>query len=269
MASLRYLKRSGSVKFLGIEKVLVMSPFNFFEVGGCVRDSLLGVKSKDVDFTVVSTHCPVLSVPSTFGLLEQHLESEGFEIFESRFQFLTIRARVPATHPLRARTDVADFVLARKDGPSSDGRRPDWVSVGQLHDDLARRDFRMNAIARDPLNGSLIDPFGGVSDIKNKLIQFVGDPMERVAEDGIRSLRAIRFIVTKGFTISPRSWDAIDSDFAAEMLHKVSAERIREELNKMLKADTLSTLSILGEVSDSFRSAVFRSRLRLDATFAK
>jgi tRNA nucleotidyltransferase (CCA-adding enzyme) len=243
-----------------------MSEFEFFEVGGCVRDDLIGIPTKDVDFTVVSSNLD-LSVVDTFTTLHKHLESQGFTIFEARSEFLTIRAQVPINHPLRQRTNVADFVLARQDGPSSDGRRPDWVKPGTILDDLSRRDFTMNAIARD-MNGELIDPFDGQTAIQDKAISFVGNPLVRIAEDGLRPLRALRFNITKGFEIDHPAWSAINSDLAASMIHKVSVERIREELNKMFRVDTISTLTMLSEVNPDFIQGIFRGNLRLSATLA-
>ena len=124
---------------------------HFFEVGGCVRDSLLGRNTKDIDFTVVA--------PS-FGAMRQHLLNEGFTIHVENPEFQTIRCGVPEGHVLRKRTKDADFVWARHEGPYSDGRHPDWVEPGTLLDDLERRDFTVNAIARG-VDGHIIDPFDG------------------------------------------------------------------------------------------------------------
>ena len=125
-------------------------------------------------------------------------------------EFLTIRAQVPASEAkLLARTKVADFVLCRKDSASGDGRRPDSVEPGTVLDDLARRDFTMNAIARDVQTGEVLDPHGGREDIKWKTLRFVGDPMTRIREDGLRVLRGLRFMITKGLRTTParsRPW---------------------------------------------------------------
>lgn len=244
--------------------------FQFFEVGGCVRDSLLGVPSKDIDFVVVP-NVKFDSVEVAFEVMKEHLVSLGFDPKKETsldcepHQFLTIRAKVSNGHPLRDITDYADFVLARKDGPYTDGRRPDWVKPGTLHDDLARRDFTVNAIAK-AIDGSLIDPFDGQRDIKDRVLSFVGNAETRIREDGLRIMRAFRFEITKGFKMDSEAWDAARSEFGAEMLGKQKVERVREELVKMFRADTLGSLSLLCDLPSHTRAAIFRDGLRLDAT---
>lgn len=233
----------------------------FYEVGGCVRDSLLGVPSKDVDFVVVTE--------LGFEGMRKHLVDQGFRIFLENPEFVTIRAQVPAGHPLRARTRDADFVLARLDGPSSDGRRPDFVEPGTLRDDLSRRDFTVNALARDPITGEIIDFFGGQDDLAASTLKFVGDPMTRINEDGLRVMRALRFVITKAFLMEERTHEAVCSPEAAVMLECVSVERVREELEKMLAFDTLAALDLLAGTPAWTRRAIFRDGLRLSATLKK
>jgi tRNA nucleotidyltransferase/poly(A) polymerase len=232
-----------------------------YEVGGAVRDSLWGQQSKDVDFVMIA--------PS-YAAMREHLIDEGFKIFVEKPEFVTIRASVPKDHPLRARTKDADFVLARKDSPTSDGRRPDYVEPGTLEDDLARRDFTINAIARDPLTDEIIDPHNGRADIESRMLRFVGDPMQRITEDGLRVLRGLRFMVTKRLHAPEATWDALVSDKAALMLHWVSIERIREEVEKMFAADTVTSLQLLSKLPIGTQYTIFRSderkALRLSAT---
>lgn len=237
--------------------------FQFAEVGGAVRDKFLGLDSKDVDFVAVPTQ-QFDTADDAFVALVANLKEQGFKVFLETPQFFTVRAQVPEGHFLKERTNVTDFVLARKDGPSSDGRRPDFVLPGTLMDDLERRDFTVNAMAI--LDGELIDPFSGREDLQSNLLRFVGNPTDRIAEDGLRVMRALRFSVTKGFDIDADTWDAINSDFAAEMLMKVSTERIREELEKMFFADTLWSMRLLNDVEESVQKAIFRDGLRLMPT---
>jgi len=230
-----------------------------FEVGGCVRDEFMGATSKDVDFVVLA--------PS-FDAMRSELVRRGFTIWQERPEFVTIRAGVPKGDPLRERTKDADFVLARKDGPTADGRRPEFVEPGDLMDDLARRDFTVNAIAR-AIDGRVIDPFGGRADIESRTLRFVGDPAERIEEDGLRVVRGFRFMVTKGLVPTVGTWDALCSERAAFMLTLVALERIRDELERALAFDTLATLDLLGDLPSLTRRAMFRGSLRLAATLAR
>lgn len=243
--------------------------FEFFEVGGCVRDSLLGLdSSKDVDFAAIATDGDFATAEEAFTALGKFLESEEFDIRDRKEEarFMVIRAKVPPHSPLFARTRVADFVIARVDGPSSDGRHPDWVRPAKtLEEDQRRRDFTVNSIAKNH-DGSLIDPFGGVQDIENRILRFVGDPETRIREDGLRICRALRFTVTKGFTMADETLAALCSPLAAEMLHKVHVNRIRDELVPMFRANTLQSFDLLASMPQHFREAVFRDGLRLDAT---
>jgi tRNA nucleotidyltransferase (CCA-adding enzyme) len=237
--------------------------FEFAEVGGAVRDKFLGVDSKDVDFVAVPTQ-QFDTADDAFNALVAHLKETGFKVFLETPQFFTVRAQVPEDNPLKERTNVADFVLARKDGPSSDGRRPDFVLPGTLMDDLTRRDFTVNAMAM--MNDELIDPFGGREDLDNNLLRFVGNPNDRIVEDGLRVMRALRFHITKGFDVDADTWDAVNSEFAAEMLMKVSTERIREELEKMFLFNTVQSMETLSDVRRSLKRAIFRDGLRLMPT---
>lgn len=229
----------------------------FYEVGGCVRDSLMGKPSKDVDFVCIA---------SSFEEMRKSLVDGGFRIWLEKPEFVTIRAQVPKGSALAERTRDADFVLARKDGPTADGRRPQFVEPGTLLDDLARRDLTMNAIARDVDTGEYVDPFNGMDDIRNGLIRFVGNPMDRIREDGLRVLRALRFSVTKGFGFAPLTWEALTDVEAYSMLDCVSVERIREEIEKMFAANTLRSLRLIGELPAGMQLVIFREGLRLSAT---
>ena len=235
--------------------------FEFFEVGGCVRDLFLGVKSKDVDFVVVST----TTTDTPFSDLVSHLEDEGFSVWEVRPDFLTVRAGVPKGHALRSRTKDADFVLARRDVDCSGGRKATSVMAGDLLGDLARRDFTVNAMALT-VSGELVDPFGGLEDLENRVLRFVGDPFQRITEDGVRVLRGFRFMLTKGLTPTTETLEALTSDTAVQALMLVAEERIGVELEKMFKFDTLGTLAVLEMLPQELKETLFRGKLRLSAT---
>jgi tRNA nucleotidyltransferase (CCA-adding enzyme) len=123
----------------------------------------------------------------------------------------------------------------RGEGAYLDGRRPSSVTyVKSLDEDLSRRDFTMNAIAYDPLADAITDPFGGRVDLSKQLIRAVGDPTARFREDGLRPLRAVRQAAQLAFEIDPSTQAAIEPTL--DVFRKVSAERIRDELLKMLAA---------------------------------
>jgi tRNA nucleotidyltransferase/poly(A) polymerase len=234
--------------------------FETFIVGGFLRDRVLGIPSKDLDFTVLA--------PS-FDAMRDALVADGFTIHTEKPEFVTIRCGVPKGHRFREHARDADFVLARKDSATGDGRRPDFVEPGTLLDDLSRRDFTANAFAENAVTGEIIDPFGGVTDCLNKTLRFVGSPEQRITEDGLRVLRGFRFMVTKGFCPTGATMEALFSELATEMLAAVSVERIREELERMFAHDTLLALRVFDEVSITMRKAIFRDGLRLSATLAK
>jgi tRNA nucleotidyltransferase (CCA-adding enzyme) len=145
-----------------------------------------------------------------------------------------------------ARVEVTTF---RGEAEYLDGRRPSRVTFhGDLEADLARRDFTMNALAWDPLAGDLRDPFGGQVDLSRKRIRAVGDARERFAEDGLRPLRAARFVAQLGFELAPATRRAIPA--ALPVVAQVSRERVAEELSRLLvgahAARGLATLAATG-----------------------
>lgn len=232
-----------------------------FEVGGCVRDELLGLPTKDIDYTVVAS--------GGWNEMYSYLTLAGFDIFVESPQYLTIRARFPRDVTVSNGREVkgltADFVLARREGQYTDGRRPDEVEPGTLADDLARRDFTVNAMAKDH-NGEIIDLFGGYLDLEARLLRCVGTPEERFTEDALRALRALRFAITKGMSLDESVADALRSEWLPPLLVNVSTERKREELLRAFKHDTLATLDLLMLQTPEFREAVFADGLWLMPT---
>ena len=225
-----------------------MDDFKFYEVGGCVRDEILGLKSKDIDYVAVPSDGLLKDVTSAhdmFGILESYLEEEGFELFLVTPDCFTIRAKFPKGHKYQG---VADFVMARKEvGYVPDTRQP-IIVPGTLYDDLERRDFTLNALAKDE-NGEIIDYFEGMWALENKLLLTPLDSKITMMDDPLRLLRAFRFSITKGFTISPRIWETCLMDGIVEKLDKVvSQERIRDEVFKMMKHDTLKTLELFERI---------------------
>lgn len=226
--------------------------FTFYEVGGKVRDELMGLKSKDIDYVAVPDE-DILKVAHDpaymFIILEQYLSSQGYDIFLSTRECYTIRARFPAYHE-HAGT-VADFVMARKEVGYIPGTRTPIVQPGTLLDDLQRRDFTVNAIAKDS-TGKLIDPFGGQIDIKKRILRTPLGVSVSFNDDPLRILRAIRFSIIKGFKIPlGMKWAIFNFDYNNKM-NVVSTERIREELYKCFIFDTHKTIKILNQYPTLF-----------------
>jgi tRNA nucleotidyltransferase (CCA-adding enzyme) len=197
--------------------------FKTYLVGGAVRDEVMGKPSKDLDF--------VMLAPS-FDAMREQLLADGCKIFVEKPEYLVIRAH----HP---KLGAVDFAVARKDGLYKDGRHPDSTSIAtDLTQDLARRDFTCNAMAKDVDTGAIIDPFGGQEFIKAKVLGSVGNPNARFQEDRLRVFRALRFATCKGFELA----NDLAAAIAIQRPHhfaNVSSERIREELTKMFAHDGL------------------------------
>ena len=208
-----------------------------FEVGGSIRDELLGIKNPpDRDFCAVS--------PDGWNALLTWANDIMDKVFLVTPEFFTIRGMIGK--------DAIDIVMCRKDGSSSDGRHPDEVTPGTLLDDLRRRDFTINAMARevDPktLNpiGEIIDIFNAQQDIQDEVLRCVGNTHERLQEDGLRLLRAARFILIKNVRADDDLQHALETSVWWHWLEEtVSTERIREELQKMFKHDTPATMKFL------------------------
>jgi tRNA nucleotidyltransferase/poly(A) polymerase len=238
-----------------------------FKVGGCVRDSFLGIDSKDIDFTFVLDNLDQ-SVEQGFSDMEKWMTEQGFQIFLSTPEMFTIRAKFPKGDPNEGL--VADFVMARKEIGYVEGTRRPILVLGTLEDDLIRRDFTLNAMAVDE-DGNLIDLFDGRKDLSLGILRTPLPAEQTMMDDPLRFLRALRFSITKGFSITPSIFEAMTQPDILEKLEKVvSAERIRDEVFKMMKADTVKTLELFREVEvilPGFTALVFGRGLWLKPTF--
>lgn len=221
-----------------------------YRVGGSVRDELLGVKSKDVDYAVEAV---------SYEEMRDYFLKNG-TVYLEKPEFLTIRGKL---------NDVdADFVLCRKDGHYTDGRRPDSVSPGTILDDLKRRDFTVNAIAVD-VEGNYIDPHNGRDDLLiHRVIRCVGLAEERFSEDSLRLLRAVRFSLTKGLKLSRTVEECLYDKDIVGLLSNVSVERIREELLKCFDYDTPGTLRLLYKYQ-LLSNIIFSMPIKLKPTITK
>lgn len=221
---------------------------NAYLVGGAVRDKLLGITSKDLDFVVAA---------KDFDQLRDFVLQIGCKIVKEKPDYLIIRA-------VHAKFGGVDFALPRNDFDYS-GRQSSSAIASSIEADLARRDFSMNAIAQevdfgeDWEFGQIIDPFNGIDDIKNKLIKFVGDPALRIREDELRVLRGLRFALTKGFTIENKSLQAIKS---TTISNQISSDRIFDELNKMFRISNTKSIELLTMTNQLY----LLNRIKLRAT---
>jgi poly(A) polymerase len=200
--------------------------------GGCVRDQLLGIEAKDYD---IATSARPEEVQRLFPRVTD-LTGKSFGV---------LRVLVGD-----ASYEVATF---RQDGAYRDGRHPESVRFATAEEDAQRRDFTINGLFFDPVAERLIDYVGGEADLRAGMIRAIGHPADRFAEDHLRLLRAIRFATRLIFEIEPKTWEAMRA--AAPTIRTVSAERIRDELNKIFTAkkpelglDLLDQSGLLREV---------------------
>ncbi len=193
-------------------KALNKNGFEAFVVGGCVRDSIMGKHAHDWDMTTSAEPAETLEV------------FKDFRTIPTGIKHGTITVLIDS-QPL----EITTF---RIDGDYKDNRRPDSVEFTRnIEKDLSRRDFTINALAYNEKDG-VVDLFGGVKDIENKIIRAVGDPDKRFTEDALRIMRAIRFSSTLGFEIEKNTAESIKRN--KHLLKNIAAERIRIELEKLL-----------------------------------
>lgn len=232
--------------------------FKFYEVGGKVRDEILGLKSKDVDYVAVPSEellKDVSSAHTMFDILEEYLKQEGFEIFLVTPDCFTIRAKFPKDHKYQG---VADFVMARKEIGYIPNTRTPIIVPGTLKDDLERRDFTVNAMAKDE-NGDIIDLFDGMIDLGRMVLVTPLPTQQTFDDDPLRILRAIRFSITKGFSLKTLDYYINNYDYENKM-GVVSTDRIREELHKCFKHDTMGTLDMLNDYP-TLKRYIFENKL--------
>jgi tRNA nucleotidyltransferase (CCA-adding enzyme) len=208
-------------------------------VGGGVRDMLLGRPPNDFDLATDATPEKVLDIFGNAFAIPTGLKHGTVTV---------LTGPDPAT---RRPVEVTTF---RGEGAYLDGRRPSSVTyVSTLEEDLSRRDFTMNAIALDPVSGAVTDPFDGHGDLGRKLVRAVGDASARFGEDGLRPMRAVRQAAQLGFEIEAATLAAIEPTL--DVFRKVSAERVRDEMLKLLGAprpsvglELMRRTGLLGEV---------------------
>ena len=199
--------------------------FEAYIVGGSVRDKLMGIEPHDYDIT---TSARPEEIKKVFQAYKTVLVGEDF-----------------GTVGILLDNTLYEVTTFRIDGAYINNRKPEKVIFSKnLTEDLKRRDFTINAMAMDG-DGSLYDPFNGQDDINNKIIRAVGDPNERIREDALRMMRAIRFAGRFGFFIEEELFDALSLN--ASLLKKIAPERIFDEFSKMITGESPSHYLLLME----------------------
>lgn len=208
-----------------VTTMLEKAGFEAYLVGGCVRDLYRGVPPKDWDVTTNAKPDAIMELfPKTF--YENDYGTVG-----------VVNEEIPddSSDP-RASLRVVEVTPYRKETTYSNFRHPDKVEFdGSLENDLARRDFTMNAIAYNVKKGELVDPYDGEKDIGRQLIKTVGKPEDRFNEDALRVMRAVRFGAELGFTIEKDTMDAVVK-FAHRLEH-IAMERVHDEFVKVILSE--------------------------------
>ena len=205
---------------------LEQAGFEAYAVGGCVRDALLGLTPHDYDLCTNATPEQTAALFAEFTLVRSG-EKHG-----------TIGVVIDK--------QVIEITTFRTEGGYQDSRHPDWVRfVSDIKEDLARRDFTVNAMAWGPKTG-YIDPFGGQPDLENRVLRAVGTPAERFSEDALRILRGVRFAVR--FRLTPEAETKKAMTDLAPLMDKLAKERVFEELCKLLPLVTANELLDYTEV---------------------
>ena len=210
--------------------VLQAEGYRAYAVGGCVRDSLLGLTPSDYDLCTNATPEQICRVFARQQLLH-HGEKHG-----------TVGVVLDG--------EVLEITTFRTEGGYADSRHPGWVAfVNNIEDDLARRDFTVNAMAYNPLEGYK-DPFGGQQDLANGILRTVGDPHQRFQEDALRILRGLRFASRFHLKIEAETKKVMDD--LAPLLNHIARERVFEELCKLLltvtKEELIAFVPVLTQV---------------------
>ncbi len=193
-----------------IVKNLQDEGFEAYFAGGYVRDMLLGIESKDIDIVTSATPDQVekiftktVPIGKQFGIILVVQDEKKYE--------------------------VATF---RRESDYLDRRRPSKITFSDAKTDATRRDFTINGLFFDPVSNKVIDFVSGADDIKRKTIRFIGNPQERISEDNLRLVRAIRLKITLGFQYAPDTFEAVRKN--SHLIKNVSAERLRDELNRIM-----------------------------------
>jgi tRNA nucleotidyltransferase (CCA-adding enzyme) len=236
------MKHNIPLEVIRIIETLEEASFEAYIVGGSIRDILLGVKPKDWD---VATNASPEEIISLFKrtFYENEFGTVGVVTYETDEEAINIDKSL----------HVIEITSYRAESDYSDGRRPDNVMFkATLEEDLSRRDFTINAVAYNPTKNATVDLFGGLDDLKNRVVKTVGSPDARFKEDYLRMLRAVRIATQLDFNLSHETLESIIKN--SSLLSNVSRERVRDELIKLFMCNTpmigFITLEYSGLLSD-------------------
>ena len=200
--------------------------FAAYAVGGCVRDACLGLTPQDYDLCTAA------------------LPEQTEAVFAARK--LVLAGKKHGTVGVVTDCGVVEITTFRTEGAYRDNRHPDWVAfVPTIEQDLARRDFTVNAMAYSP-NRGFADPFGGREDLKKRLLRAVGDPARRFREDSLRILRGARFAAKYGLRVEKATWEAMVAQ--SPLMDNLARERVFEELCKLLPLLTVETMDLFAPI---------------------
>lgn len=214
-------------------------------VGGFVRDAILGINNSDIDIAVSK---------SALNNILKFSEELGYPVNYDGLKF-------GVGTVFLSKNDKLDVAMFRSEFYNENSRKPITDAIDNIIDDLSRRDFTINSIAINYNSGEIIDPFGGILDIQNKILNCVGNPDERFSEDPLRMLRGIRFASKYKLSITSQTNDAIKRNLYR--LEIISSERIREELLKGLKNNPktyfrlLEKSGLLYQIFEEYKGAEF------------
>ncbi|MBI2196337.1 HD domain-containing protein [Candidatus Daviesbacteria bacterium] len=208
--------------------------FQIYIVGGAVRDLLMKKRISDWDFTTDAKPEEILKLFPE-GFYDNKFGTVGIKSSAISYQLSDKKQKKSDDRRLRADDSIFEITTMRREGLYKDFRHPTQVGwTNKIEEDLARRDFTINAMALSP-EGKIVDPFQGESDIRNKIIRAVGDPSQRFKEDALRLIRAVRIATELEFEIDPKTLQAIKEN--AHLIKEIANERIRDELFKLLTAN--------------------------------
>ena len=196
-------------------RLIINYGYDAYLVGGCVRDMVMNLVPHDYDITTNAQPNDIIRI----------VKKAGLRYYDAGIKYGTVNVQIG--------DNMYEVTTYRGESGYRDSRRPSNVTfINTLDKDLSRRDFTINAMAYDVINNRIIDPFGGMQDIRNGVIRAVGDPNVRFSEDALRILRAMRFSIKLKFSIDKETLYTMNDNAAG--LKNISRERVTQELEKIL-----------------------------------